>query len=77
MGVGCACNSEGAYTCVVAVVDRAPVRDIRERVPTYQLELTNIETCPDKCEWFKGEPDPFVMLYTDELECTENNMYMD
>lgn len=59
MGVGCACNSEGEYKCLVAVVDRAPVRDIKERIPTYQEQLGAGEECSDRCEWLSGSPDHF------------------
>lgn len=78
MGIGCACNGreDGKHICIIATVDRAPIRDIQERIPINQHALTGEETCSDRCAWFgqTGWDDAF---YTNTTYCTDNSMYQD
>lgn len=74
IGIGCACSGttekgEQEYTCLVAVAEHAPIRDIRERLPIYQEPLMEgTETCSQRCEWLKPQPDFSMMYYTNDCE---------
>ena len=65
MGIGCACMGD-SYACLVAIADVAPVRDIKERIPTYQEPLASNEQCRDRCAWLHGSPDFHRMFATEE-----------
>ena len=59
MGVGCACYGD-SYACLIAIADKAPIRNIRERVPGWQEPIYPGETCHDKCPWLvPGAPEAF------------------
>ena len=81
IGIACACTGEEdchqpVYSCLIAVADKAPARDIKERVPVYQDFLGPYESCSSKCAYFDLNPKISDMFYTDEQDCLEGQ-YMD
>ncbi len=81
MGIGCACLQDmygkDTTACIIATVDRAPIRDIQERVPTYQKQLAEGEKCHERCEWLDSSFSLSDVFYTNATFCDEKSQYVD
>jgi len=70
IGIACSCAPQTSknqkYICLIATADQAPVRDVKEWVPTYQTVLKGDAKCSSKCTYIKAIPEPSELYKTTE-----------